>query len=1684
MGLPHDVELPPLEPDTPTAPSPKDVRLSLMGDIGHDAPAHLRWESNIAALRILKLVEEESRKATPEEQAILARYSGFGDSAFNGAFDKFRRDREDAWGRRGDVLRELLTTEEYQSLEASRLNAFYTSPEIVNSMWSALQRMGVDNLAHPRVLEPSAGSGRFLGYQPVASASRSERTAIELDSLTGRLLKLTYPETAVYVAGYQDAPIINGSIDVAISNVPFGDFPVTDPAFRKNRAKLARRIHNYFFVKTMDKLRPGGVLAFITTHGTLDSPTAQPVREALATQADLIGAIRLPQSAFPDTDVVTDMIFMRKRLPGEIPGDQSWVKSTPVNLQYERYPGFPVSVTVDINQYFVDHPEMVLGTHTVSGTMRRGGEYNVEAREGESLAAGLYTAIQQIPEGVITDVPAFETAPRSVSVATPANTRDNAYVIDKDNVLRVNRGRILTTVEVSEADKARIVGMLEVRDAARGVLDAQLTDEPENVQKSTQSTLNEVYTKYVGEYGSLNSTQNANLMRKDPDGPFLRALEQIPDDDKKITKGTALSPTEASALQTEIFHKRVVRGLGKIEASNAPDALTASLKTKGYLDFEYMGGLIGKEPTTIQEELSQTGHVFKNPVGGWEPADKYLTGNVVDKLKVAKIAASADPSLDVNVEALRIIQPEPLSPSQIGLRMGSPWIPDSDINNFIDHLLPPRYSWRGAASEYFAYEPATGSWLRGGSKINSTDGKVNAEWGTGRMPAPAIIDRLLNGKAIEVTDTLDDGTKVKNPQETFAAQEKATAIQAEFKRWIWDDPDRTERLVEKYNNTFNNLRARSFDGSHQTLPGMREEWAKKLRPHQKDAIWRVVQDGTVLLAHEVGFGKTAVMVAGGMELRRLGLARKNMYVVPKSTHAQFQEQFADLYPYARILAPTQADFHKDKRKEFLSRIVTGDWDAIILTGDQFRRIPIKPETAQRFIKEEIDDLREALYTEAQSSQSTRGESASHKEIQKSLKKAEERLEKAQQDVAEVQEDTMYWEELGVDQLFVDEADRFKNLGYATKMTRVKGLPATRSQRAFDMYAKVRGLQEAGKGRGVVFATGTPISNTIAEMYTSMRYLQPQELETRGLKHFDAWAATFGETTSDIEQTPAGAYRMTTRFAKFQNAPELNNLWQMTTDIRVASEVPGMAKEQPRMINEAGNIGRTVISAPADSHLLAYIKTLATRAENLGPPEPGADNMLKISSDARKASLDMRMVDPLAPENPKGKIVQAAAKISEIHRETMANKGTQLVFLDLGTPKAKDNVEEEPGTITEDDVDVPARMLNDVYSTLRHHLIARGVPADEIAFIHDAKTDVQRKRLFANMNSGKVRVLIGSTEKLGVGVNVQERAAALHHLDAPWKPRDIEQREGRIVRQGNIVYGPKKDDEGEIIDPGKGVRIYQYVTERSFDAFMWQAVEAKSKAIKSIMRRAAPPREVEDIDAMTMSASEAKAIASGNPDVLKAVTLKNELNRLQMLRASHLDAAVKARSEMQAIPARIAHLDESISQLEKDTKLVDLPEDAPFAMTIKGILHDKRPDAGKALAALVKEAPATSDALAGLAVGTHRGMNVSIIDTGPHQGYKIVLINPATRYAHVSSGIPYADLTADGALRRVENTARGIEKTLESSRRGLSDARQNLRSFTERADVPFIHGQQLVDVQAELAEVEARLAGTEKEPAAA
>ena len=1672
------------------APDAKD-HVIREGEEFLDSPVE-RWNANVRAIRLVKDLEEEGRAATHAEQEVLGEYSGFGGSYFEQAFSPGGA-REPAWERRRQELEDLVTADELEAIRVSRKNAFYTSPEIIDSMWDTLEGMGVDRLGELRVLEPSAGSGRFLGMQPASLTAKSERTAVELDSLTARMLKHLYPKTRVYHSGFEAAPIQDDYYDVAISNVPFGDVQVFDREYSTTGRKyLTNAVHNYFFAKTLDKLRPGGVLAFITSHYTMDAASNRPVRKYLADRADLLGAVRLPKEALPGTEVVTDIIYMRKRDPDDGPGDDSWIETETLELPTENYSDrYYGRNRITVNSYFVDNPDRVLGDHSQEGSMYSDREYTVTKNPDRPFMEGLTQFAGEMKRTASIEVPR-DRASRPTAPVPEAGKGEGRYVVDR-GTLKLDVDGKKSAHGLSKPNATRVKDLVGLRETARELIDLESSaaSDPDQVD-GTRDALLDKYTDYINKHKqAVNTKANYDLLGHDADGHLLFALETY---DK-----------ESECWQAaDIMYKRVVGAAPVQRASSAADAMAISLNESGTLNFERMARMLGRSTDEVREELANDGLIFRTADGSaWVPAPEYLTGNVREKLKRARLAATVDPSYRNNINALETVQPERVPAEDIRATLGAPWIPAEVVNEWVTSAFQPHNY--GDERDYFTYTPQSESFItqeedkhgRWQSKQKNKSGQgggwtvndrifanyamMHSTMGTERMSADKILLKVLEGSPIQVKKK---GTP--DPEATAAAQQKADQMRQSFADWVWTDPDRTRHLEDIYNDTHNAHRPRIFDGSHQTLPGMAAEWQRQLKKHQRDAIYRVVNDGTTLLAHEVGFGKTASMVASAMERKRLGLANKPLFVVPKATREQFADEFMEIYPGARILVAGDTDFQSGNRERFLSRIATGDWDGVIVSGEQFSAIPLLPETEAKWLRKQRDDLEAALVDVDTSSAGGR---RAQNDITTRIRNYETRLRYLVAKMQDRSDDVLAFEQLGVDQLYVDEADRYKNLPYTTRMGGVKGLPQTESQRAWDMYMKIRHLQEKhgekpdgrfAKG-GVVFATGTPVANTIAEAYTMMRYLQPGEMKRRGLESFDAWAQTYGLIKTGIEVTPAGKYKPTQRFSRFVNLPELGVLFQHVADIRVASEVPEMVAAQPLLIGDDNQQGDRVIKvAPTHRDLQDYMRTLVKRVNKLGQVDPREDNMLKISNDARKAALDVRMVNPDADYNPSGKIAIAAANIAEIHDRETPRKGVQLVFLDLGTPKANDKPKDTDTGVSAAHMDEEIltgeeqELLTNVYASIRSELVGRGVNEDEIAFIHDYKTPAQRESLFEDVRAGEVRVLVGSTEKIGVGVNVQDRAAAAHHIDVPWRPRDLEQREGRIIRQGNKVYGPVIDKETEArISPGRGVHIFLYVQQGSFDNFMWNAIEEKARGIKALMKRDQPHREMDDIDPFVISAAEAKALASGNPLAMRSIELEQEIFQGQLGRAAHRKQVATARGQVGELDRALSLWRAAVPRQAADAEYVEsLDPDAPFAATMGRTEYDERPDASKALEQSLRAVPydPAGDAVP---IGRFKGFEVFGLNTD--RGYQVRVSRPDSEQTYTSAPVERGALSATGVMRRLDNLVKGIPKRAQETAAKLEEGERSYQLYGEQVNVPFTGADKLAFQERQLRVIKARLA---------
>ena len=1521
--------------ESPHVDSPgrgRDYIITDTDQIGAGGPK-AKYANNVAAIRTLKQILSEGRTATQEEQAVLVKYTGWG--ALPQVFAQYGDPRlaRDEWRNERKELQELLSPSAYQSARASTENAHYTSAPVIREIYRALEHLGFTG---GRLLEPSMGVGHFFGLMPPSLASHTARTGIELDKITGEIAKQIYQGSDVRIGGFQDAKIPNGFYDVAVSNVPFG----VGIADKNYPPFITKGIHNYFFARALDKVRPGGVVAFITSRYTLDGVDTQ-VRAYLAERADFLGAVRLPNTAFKDTagtSVTTDLIFLRKREEGKERSGETWEKTETIA---DRTSGSLIT----INEYFVTHPHMLLGEMELAGTMYRGGEPTLTAPQGQNLPQAMREALASLPQNAIT--PAAAVAQKSrVSYAQdldPGKTKQNAYFLKGKSLYQNTVSGVIPVSTTDSGALARIKGMVGLRDTVRELLQSQLTDAPDAEISQIQERLGTQYAAFVKAHGLLHDRANVRSFVEDPDLPLLLSLENYDTETK-------------SATRADIFTKRTISPKKTIShAETAKDALLVSLDETGGIDFDRMAQLTGGSLADLREELR--GIVFENPEGGWETADAYLSGNVKHKLSVAEGAARADVKYQENVDALIVVQPEDITPSQIDVHLGASWVPTGDLQDFLRYILNVENV------PTVRHVPVTASWVIDKPSTYLASSARNVEtWGTSRYGAVDLIEDAMNQRLPTVRDQTEDGTSVINQAKTLAAREKQEALKNEFKTWIWADEERATRLSRIYNDTYNNTRLREYNGDHLTFPGMTP--LVTLRPHQTGAVWRILQSGNTLLAHVVGGGKTITGIAAAMELRRMGIAKKPMFVVPKHLTEQWAIEFRRLYPAANILLTQKEDFTAANRKRLMSRIATGDWDAVIVAHSSFTRLPVGDDLFNEFLHKEINQLGDAILEAKEARLGTRV----IKEIEKAKKRLEKKLREKKEELA--QDAVVSFEETGVDFLFVDESDAFKNLFTPTKMTRVSGLPAAESNRSFDLFVKTQYLRRLTNGRGVVFATGTPVSNSMAEVFTMQRYLQPQVLEESGLTNFDAWAQNFGEAVTTIEMKPDGSgYRPRTRFAKFVNVPELIQMFRQVMDVKTAEDlnlpVPKLRGGKP-----------DVHVSPATETLLEFISSLASRASAVqgGHVDSRDDNMLKITSEGRKAALDIRLVLPQAQEDRNGKLNVAAKQIDSLYKETAEGKGVQLVFLDMSTPKAKGAAKkattptpsEEDGVESGDVETAEEVTLRDsLYVELQNKLVKSGIKGEEIAFIHQADTDAKKTKLFADANSGKVRVLIGSTEKMGAGTNVQRKLVALHHLDAPWRPRDVAQRNGRILRQGNEFFGK---------DPNFTVGIHHYVTEKSFDVYMWQTLEAKARMIAQAMSGDLTTRSIEDADKDALTASEIKAIASGNPLVMEKVKVDTEVRKLGMLRSQYKEGQAKAARELTLIPQRIAAAETQVAEIEEAIRLRDTSEktEKPTAV-ILGETVVGREDINQAL----ERASSTVSMEEPSVMGNYRGVEIRI-----------------------------------------------------------------------------------------------------------
>ncbi len=1502
-------------------------------------------------------MERETRSPTAEELRQLVRFVGWG--GLPQVFDAWNKE----WKTERERLEALLPESELESARASTLNAHYTAPVVIRAMFAALQRFGFER---GRILEPACGLGHFIGLMPEDMLRQSQITGIEIDSVTARLAKQLYPDADIRRQPFEETRLADSFFDAAISNIPFGDYRPFDSRFKQWKFV----IHDYFFAATLEKVRPGGLILFVTSKGTLDKVEGG-LRELISQQADLLGAIRLPNDAFKrnaNTEVTTDIVMLRKRFPGESPKGSAWKALGEITNSHGE--------TIPLNEYFVAHPEMMLGEMRLEGGLYRRGEPSLISN-GRDLGEQLAEAIAMLPRNVFTP---HRTAIRpptlDQTVPAPENIKPNAYAVVNDRI-GIREGDSITILEgLSPVRTQRIRGLIRVRDAVRRCLRTQLEASDESSVEMARRQLNDAYDTFVAKFGAVSDRANTSAFRGDPDLPLLLSLENY-------------DPGTKRALKATIFHERTIQGPRAVtDIKTAQDALLISLGERGRVELEHVASLLKRRVADVVPELK--GAIYLNPqTDRWETEDEYLSGNVRAKLAAAEAAVLSDEQFQTNIEALKQVQPVDLTAAEIDARLGSTWIPANDLALFVEELL-------GERGITINHVPQLGLWVvQAGWNVKSSVANTT-EFGTDRRSALELIEDAMNLRTPTVYDRDEqDDRDVVNGPATEAARDKQEKLKERFKAWLWQDDGRRERLVQKYNREFNHLRPRTFNGDHLTLPGASP--VITLRPHQRASVWRILQTPNCLLAHVVGAGKTYTMVAAAMELKRLGLARKPLIAVPNHMLGQFSSELLTLYPGANILVATKDDFEKERRKTLMSRIATGNWDAVIVTHSGFEKIPLSRASQEEFIQAQLREL--ALAIEQQ-----RGESGSR--IVKMLERAKKKLEGKLKDLMadERKDDSLTFEELGVDRLIVDEAHAFKNLFYVSKMTRIAGLPQTASQRAFDMFLKVQHVQRMNGGGGVVFATGTPIANSVAEMFTMQRYLQLTALKTLQVDHFDSWAATFGEPVTAMELSPDGAgYRLNTRFARFINVPELMQQFRQVTDIQTQKmlnlPVPRLKSGKPIVTN-----------APCSPELKEIVQSLVQRAEALrsGRVDPRTDNMLLVTTDGRKAALDLRLYRADLPDHPGSKVNQAAANLERIWRETAAEKAAQIAFCDLSTPTDGHGFS--------------------VYEDLRTKLLARGVPESEIAFIQDHDSDAAKLDLFREVRAGRIRILLGSTQKMGTGVNVQERLIALHHLDAPWRPADVEQRDGRILRQGNTH--PE-------------VQIYRYVTEGSFDAYMWQTLETKARFIAQVMNGDSDVRRIEDIDGAALTYAEVKAIASGNPLVIEKAGVDAEVARLSRLRTQHRDTQYRLRSEIRHYTDEIPRLEKRLAEVQLDLTVRQDTYGDRFVIELDGQEIRDRGIAGELLA---RQGDRVKGRQVERRVGTFAGFHLFVADNfmgGP----EIVLKGSSVHRAKFGS-------SAHGTMRSVEHAVQSMDEVAAGLTGRIADTRKRLTELTAQSGQPY------------------------------
>ena len=1601
-NLPFDIVIQTISTESPTVeaehPAPEPAgNFHITDDHLGEGGAKQKYARNIEAIRTLFKLEEEHRGATAEEQQVLSQYVGWGGLA--DAFDPGK----DNWAKEYAELKGLLSEDEYAAARSSTLNAHYTSPTVIRSIYDAVERMGFRS---GNILEPSMGVGNFFGMLPDSMAD-SRLYGVELDSITGRIAKKLYPQADITVAGFETTDR-RDFYDLAVGNVPFGQYKVNDKAYNK----LGFSIHNYFFAKAIDQVRPGGIVAFVTSRYTMDSKDST-ARKHMAERADLLGAIRLPNNAFranAGTDVVSDIIFLQKR-DRPLDHEPDWVQLG------KTEDGFT------INQYFADHPEMVLGVLSTESTQYGREELTVAPIEGANLADQLAEAVQHI-EGQYTEVevetPDIADAENEKHIlpADPDVKNFSYTVVDGEVFYRENS--VMTQVELSDTAKGRVTGMVELRQIVNELIDQQLNDYPDEDIKATQERLNAAYDAFTAKYGLLNDRKNGRLFEQDSSYYLLCSLENLDEQGQLKSKAA-------------MFTKRTIRPERTVTSVDTPsEALAVSIGEHGKVDLPYMAELLGTpgEYGRITTELS--GVIFKDPAAdptdpeaGWQMADEYLSGDVRAKLRMAQFAAETNPEFAVNVDALIKAQPRELEASEIDVRLGATWLDPDIIQKFMTETFQIPYYLRHAVK--VRYSPYTAEWRVEGKTATGRGDIISSEtYGTSRANAYKILEETLNLKDVRIYDTIEDAEgkpkRVLNKRETMLAQQKQQVIKDAFANWVWQDPQRRIALVKQYNELFNSTRPREYDGSHIHFVGMNPEIT--LREHQRNAIAHVLYGGNTLLAHEVGAGKTYEMAASAMEAKRLGLCQKSLFVVPNHLTEQWASEFLNLYPNAKLLVARRKDFETANRKKFCARIATGDYDAVIIGHSQFERIPLSFERQERIIQEQIYETLAAI----NELKVHAGENFSIKQMEKTRKTLETKLEKLRSD--ERKDDVITFEQLGVDRLFVDESHAFKNLFLTTKMRNVAGLSTSEAQKSSDMFGKCRYLDEITGGRGVVFATGTPVSNSMTELYTVMRYLQYSTLQQKKLTHFDCWASTFGETTTAIELAPEGTgYRARTRFAKFFNLPELMSMFKEVADIKTSDQLRLPVPEAKF---------ETVVAKPSEIQK-EMVQELSKRAAEIhsGAVDASVDNMLCVTNDGRKIGLDVRLMNPMLPDDPNSKLNVCVQNVLKIWEEGKDQKLTQLLFCDLSTPKNDGNF--------------------NVYEDIRKKLIAAGVPENEIEFIHNADTEAKKAALFSKVRSGDVRVLLGSTAKMGAGTNVQQRLVAVHHLDVGWKPSDMTQRNGRIIRQGNM---------------NKEVKVFNYVTEGTFDSYLFQTLENKQRFIGQIMTSKSPVRSCEDVDEQALSYAEIKALCAGNPLIKEKMDLDVQVAKLKVLKADHQSQKFRLQDKLLTkFPADIQETNAYIAGVKADAQLAAAHpqvQEGFCGMTIKGVTYDEKKTAGERLVLACSELPNAEEKV----IGSYRGFELSLRFDTFRSEYQAIL-KGQRRYTVPLGTDPL------GNIIRLDNSLNNFPERITAAENELATLHQQQAAAQIEVEKPFPQEEELAEKSARLAELNAQLDVDEK-----